>query len=220
MEERLKVFIRGVKGRGKEVIETLTNLGAENVWNYCGSFPGHIYFIGYDGVLDNAEDDSKLARLVMEYCREIKLPEQLMDGAVLINDDSHMYAVFSHIDVESTFIAYMQASEDGAVSYENGVRCNMEDYRLATDEEVERFYELLHKHGKEWDDEKKILVEWKWEPKIGVYYFFLSSDLSFGNTPNDGLPIDVGRIRCGNCFRTREEAEAMAEKIKKLLNGE
>lgn len=216
----MKVFIRGDIDRGKEVIETLTNLGAVNRSNYQGDSPKSLYYVDHKRGIRCSWIDNEVGKIIMDNYSEIKLPEQWKDGDVLIKYDFPMYAIFSHIDVESTFIAYMQASEDGVVGYENGVRCNMENYRLATDEEVNRFYEILHKHDKYWDDEAKILVEWKFEPKIGEDYFYFDTDLSVGNTPNDGLPIDESRIRCGNCFRTMEEGEAMVGEIKRLLEGE
>lgn len=74
-------------------------------------------------------------------------------------------------------------------------------YRLATPSEIEHFHELM------------------WKPGNNEDYFFVFSDLSVRSTSNDGIVIDEVRIRRGNCFRTREEAKAMAEKIKKLLKG-
>lgn len=220
MEDRQRVYIKGVPGRGDEVIKMFEDRGVKKNCFLACTDPDLIYYISHDGIIQSVSYNNELGKVIMDNYREIKLPEQWMDGDVLVGRGGDIFAVFRHMDIKSSFIAYMQASEDGAVDYENGVRCDREDYRLATDEEVERFYYLLHKHGKEWDDEAKILMDWKWKPVEGEDYFFLSNGLKAGKTSNDGFDIDVTRIRCGNCFRTMEEAEAMAGKIKKLLNGE
>lgn len=68
--------------------------------------------------------------------------------------------------------------------------------------------------------EKKQLVKWRWKPKEKETYWCICPDgqLSSGIFSND--EFDNGAYNFCNCFRTREEAEAMAEKIRKLLKGE
>lgn len=72
---------------------------------------------------------------------------------------------------------------------------------------------------KDGDAEKKAGCGFEWKPNMGEVYFYLGSDLFVGKTSNDGLELDEGHFHCGNCFRTRKEAEAAAERVKKALKG-
>ena len=54
----------------------------------------------------------------------------------------------------------------GSIRHGEKIVCFIEDYRLATNSEVKRFYKLLNKCGKDWDGEKKQLVDLKWKPKF------------------------------------------------------
>lgn len=219
MENKFKRYIKGVQGRGNEVIKALADLGAENRLSYDGEDPEIIFFISHNHVINGAFEGSELAEVIMDYYREIRLPEQWKDGDLLAGGGGNLFAIFSYT-MESSFVAYMLANEDGVREYEEGVICRREDYRLATDEEANRFHELLHKHGKEWDAEKKKIVEWKWKPKFGELFWVVSG---LGDVTNFTWCDDIIDKKCynlGNCFLTREEAETMAKKIKKLFKGD
>jgi hypothetical protein len=50
MTDEQKVYIRGVEGRGDEVIKMLTDLGADrNGFDWDGNDPKTLYFISYEG---------------------------------------------------------------------------------------------------------------------------------------------------------------------------
>lgn len=219
MEKRFKVYIKGVQGRGNEVIKALTDLGAEKQSFHGSGAPEYLFFINHNHGISCAIIDSEFGQIIMDNYREIKLPEQWRDGDLLAGRGGNLFAVFSHKEKEFSFVAYMQASEDGVQEYSDGVICNREDYRLATDDEIVKFYRLLHKHGKEWDAERKKLVNWKWKPKFGEEYFVVNTLGRIDNYRWDDDIVDNGFYNVGNCFPTREEAETMAKKIKKLLKG-
>lgn len=60
----------------------------------------------------------------------------------------------------------------------------------------------------------------RWKPKYGGQYYFI--DIKGGILQKIWSDTQVDNLcyKFGNCFRTKEEAEAMAEKIKKLLHSE
>lgn len=220
MKDEQKVWIRGVESRGSEVIKMLEDRGGKNRRGWKGNEEKLIFFIDHGGYIESTGLDSEFGKIIMDNYRELCLPEKWKDGDVLICRDCKLYAVFSHIDVKSSFVAYMQASKDGEQEYETGVQCNREDYLLATPSEVEHFHELLHKHGKEWDAEKKQVVSWRWKPKINETYWFITGSNTIMRSVWADTFLDNEYFKFGNCFRTREEAEAAAERVKKALKGE
>jgi hypothetical protein len=57
----------------------------------------------------------------------------------------------------------------------------------------------------------------RWKPKVGDAYYFFDSDFNVTITHYDGYTWDEDRIAMGNCFNTKDDACAAAEKIKALL---
>lgn len=228
MEDKQKVWIRGVDGRGKEVIKMLEDLGGKNVDGMEGEYPDTLYYITHFGNIYFIEDYDEMANIIMDYYKEIKLPEQCehqerwKDGDVLYSEKDGLFSVFdgsvcmNDNGFQSTG-AYFGVTENGFCTRGNfgGKGCP----HLATPSEVEHFHEILHKYGKEWDAEKKQFVEWRWKPKRNEEYWAITPEGDIDLYRWEDAIDDSKYYDFGNCFRTREEAEAMAEKIKKLLKG-
>lgn len=218
MEDRQRVFVRGVKGRGDEVLKMLENRGGENYY-LDGADPEYLYFINHKGSISLTLLDSEFGKIIMDNYTELSLPENWKDGDVLVDrHDSQIMVLYEFVsDKEADlFNAHIRLNGDMIILHSLEVR---KRFRIATDQEIERFYEILHEHHKDWDDRKKELVNWRWKPKNGetIYYFdeigqILSDSYDdFSNGPLSDF---------GNCFHTREEAEAAAERVKKALKGE
>lgn len=219
MKDSQKVYIKGVPDRGEEVIKALTDLGGKTN-NLNGSIKDWIYFIDHDDSINFAHLSSETAKIIMDNYKEVKLPEKWRDGDILICRDCKLYVVVSYICTnQKFFIACIQADKDNVQEYKDGLLCHTEDYCLATDKEVKEFYEILHKNRKDWDAEKKQLVDWKWRPKDGEVYWVISSDGGVETYTWYDYPKDRGCFNFGNCFKTKEEAKTMAEKVWKLLKS-
>lgn len=59
-----------------------------------------------------------------------------------------------------------------------------------------------------------------WKPEVGEEYFFVNNDLSIYCFCNYNDEEDRYNFEIGNCFRTGERAEQVAEKIRLLLRLE
>lgn len=81
-KQKQKVWIRGVEGRGDEVIKMLTDLGAKNCDGLAGNDPNRVYSITTDGAIACTRDGVTIETL-KTYYREIKLPEKWVTGYVL-----------------------------------------------------------------------------------------------------------------------------------------
>ena len=219
MEDRQRVFVRGVNGRGDEVRQSLIDLGGKVYRYFNYSVPGYLYFINHDGEIRYAAESSEFGKIIMDNYTELSLPENWKDGDVLVDrHDSQIMVLYEFVsDKEADlFNAHIRLNGDMIILHSLEVR---KRFRIATDQEIERFYEILHEHHKDWDDKKKELVNWRWKPKNGetIYYFDeigqILSD-SYDDFSN-GTLSDFA-----NCFHTREETEAAAERVKKALKGE
>lgn len=219
MKDEQKVWIRGVEGRGSEVIKML---GGEN-YLLGGDNPGYIYYISHDGEISFVLVESEFGKIIMDNYRELHLPERWKDGDVLINVQfSDIFAVCKSAcnARDNAYHCYMYADFGCDEIDAEGCDILRSYYRLATPSEVERFHDLLHKHGKEWDAEKKELVDWRWMPKRGEGYYYFDWGGDVIKLEWEGASDDLDCYHFGNCFRTHEEAKVAAEKVKKLLKGE
>lgn len=220
MKEEWKVYIKGVPNRGNEVVKALTDLGAKEPF-YTGSYTNEnfIFFINHKGEIDYVSLDTEQAQIIMDNYCEITLSEKWNDGDLLICHmlSGNRYAVYSD-DSElmkcNTIITYVDVD-----NYTYGINglFDKDDFKLASNKEYKEFYELLHKHGKDWSDEKKQVVDWKWIPEMSLFYFInIDGKVKFGIYDKER---DNVMFNFGNCFKTIEEAEAARDKIKNVLNN-
>lgn len=230
MKKEWKVYIKGVQNRGEEVKQTLINLGGKIIRNYSYGALDSLFFINHYGEIRYASEFSEMGKIIMDNYKEIKLPEQWKNGDILINTDGSDYKVFWEYDSDSDTSFYAHnvsihingtlTTYSGSIWHGEKMVCFIEDYRLATPSEAKRFHELLNKCGKDWDAEKKQLVDWKRKPKKGERYWFIGGHGQIRSYVWNNDFADIDFFNFGNYFKTKEKAEAMAKKIKKLLNTE
>ena len=88
---------------------------------------------------------------------------------------------------------------------------------LSTKEEKQMLLYALHADGKDWDAENKRIIEYKWKPKVGEYYYTLDSSFTPYSIPFMEDSLDRKLLKIGNCFKTKEESEAKAKEILEIL---
>lgn len=228
MKEEWKVFIRGVEGRGDEVKQALINLGGKVINNYSYGALDSLFFIDHYGEIRYAAETSEIAKIIRDNYREIKLPEKWKDGDILINNDGTCYKIFSECDPHNAnlFYAYNVSISviDGKITHYPDVAwsCYRKKYSIATPSQIERFYELLHASNKDWDANKKQLVDWEWKPKKGEDYWTIIVGITIYKLKLTwaGSEADKIRYELGNCFRTCNKADDMLNTIKLLFNKE
>lgn len=217
MKEEWKVYIKGVQGRGEEVKQALINLEGKVIHNYSYGDSDSLFFINHYGEIRYAAETSEIAKIIRDNYREIKLPEKWKDGDILYNETNKEFAVVKYkckFDSD-VVVTYFVTCYGGYLTNKSIYTGN---FRLATKSEIAQLYERLHSIGKDWDAKNKKLVNCRWKPKMGEGYFFIDSigEIHLGtiSSYNNKELFDFG-----NYFKTKEEAEAIAEKIKKLLNA-
>lgn len=172
MKEEWKVYIRGNKDRGDDVIKALTDLGAVNYWEYEGNCTDSIYYIRHDGYIGHLLYETEFAQILMDNYRKINLSEKWKDGDWKDGDllvchmlSGNRYAVYSDdSELIGCGIIITYADVDNHTYGINGL-FDKKDFTLASDEEHKEFHELLFKHGIDWDADKKQLVNRKRKTK-------------------------------------------------------
>ena len=136
MEEKKKVWIRGRKGCGKEIVKVLEVLGATNPLEMACEDEDTIYFIDHKNRIFCVLAGSEAESIIMDNYREIKLPEQeWKDGDVLICDKwPGQCAVFKKYREDGVFETYL-TFDDGGISF--NATAPVEFYHLASGKELE-----------------------------------------------------------------------------------
>ena len=113
-------------------------------------------------------------------------------------------------------VTYNGYCEIYVVSYNDW--CVYDDARIATEEEKQFLLDALHAEGKDWDAENKKIVEYRWRPKHGEPYYMINTLFKVLRFTWQSYSFDFDLLKSGNCFKTKEEAEAKANEIIKILN--
>ena len=95
--------------------------------------------------------------------------------------------------------------------------CVCYDARIATEEEKQSLLDALHADGKDWDADKKQIVDYRWKPKEDETYYYIDSFLDVCSSYWDVDSADNLAYSRGNCFKTEEEAHKYADKFSKIL---
>jgi hypothetical protein len=147
MEEKKKVWIRGRKGCGEEIVKVLEGLGAELADSSCDD-ENYVYFITHNDKIIGAPLDFEVAAIVMDNYKEIKLPgQEWKDGDVLVCDKwPGQCAVFKKYREDGVFETYFTV-DDGGISFNATAPVGL--YHLASGKEFEdaakMFYTVCRK---------------------------------------------------------------------------
>ena len=132
-------------------------------------------------------------------------------GDILISRDKGVTLIFDKmLDADSFIDIYYL----GVLPY----RCFvLENFRLATEEEKQLFFDKMKEKGLRWNAEEKKVEEIKWQPQKGERYFFVNASCETGSIICLENYIDELLEKACNQFRTEELAEKAAEAVRETL---
>jgi hypothetical protein len=142
MEEKKKIYIRGRKGHGSEIIDIFTRLGATNASEISCENEDTVYFIDPNNKINWAFINSLVGIIIMDNYKEIELPlYSWKEGDILVyNSNPNCHAVFKKYNDCKTFEAYFILYDKAA--YFDAL-AHVEDYRRANKEEIENLPPLF-----------------------------------------------------------------------------
>ena len=101
-----------------------------------------------------------------ESCKDLMIEEtEFEDGDIIAFGNlgfPPIMAIFKGYwknDINDPGLIYHVCLHMGTVDYYNGVLCNSDNLRLATEEEKQKLFDALKKDGKQWNSEKKCIEE-------------------------------------------------------------
>lgn len=89
--------------------------------------------------------------------------------------------------------------------------------RSSTEEEKQFLLDALHADGKDWDADKKQIVDYQCKPKIGDNYYYIDCFLDVVDDIWSDDRMDALVYTSRNCFKTKEKAQRYADKFSEIL---
>lgn len=153
----------------------------------------------------------------------LDLPEPIYNkGNYLVIDlgNTHYRTFILQKTTEHAVLYYVSAVRRG-LCYDSNWSIVLEDpIRNATPEEIQELNDQLAAKGKCWNPDTMQIEKLRWKPKENTKYFHIIITGGVAQI-NDyiwrGDKVDRNIYKLGNYFKTKEEAEAKLEQIKKLL---
>ena len=131
---------------------------------------------------------------------------------------------------DNAFI-YKSTDKDGFHSYYVGIdnskqlfistftsnRWDNSNLDYATEDEKQLLFDKMKEQGLKWNAEEKRVEKIRWRAPEKSNYWCCSIDLSVMKTADYRYEADQKMYNCGNYFRTKEQAEAAAKRVKEVL---
>ena len=87
----------------------------------------------------------------------------------------------------------------------------------ATEEEKQTLFDKMKEQGLRWNAEKKRVETIRWRAEDGKVYYYVGNQGIIMADNEDGVCVDENRYKFSNYFRTSEQVEEAAKRIKEVL---
>lgn len=92
-----------------------------------------------------------------------------------------------------------------------------EEVRLATEEEKQLLFDKMKELGLQWNAEDKRVEKIRWRAEYGVGYFYVDNQGRKIAKNEDCEFVDEDRFAFGNYFRTEDQSEEAARRVREAL---
>lgn len=117
------------------------------------------------------------------------------------------------------FRDYASLNFDGNVLISNDTEwiTNPAGWHIAKEEERQLLFDKMAEHGLRWNAEEKRVEKIRWRAKDGKEYYYVGNQGTLMVDKEDGHCADENRHEFSNYFRTSEQAEEAAKRMKEVL---
>lgn len=144
--------------------------------------------------------------------------EEFKRGDVIVSKMNEILLVDVYSFENYRLRSFVHIRQDGMLSDSSYSLWN-ENYtwRYATEEEKQLLFDKMKEQGLKWNAEEKKVEKIRWRAKKGEEYRFMNTDFTTVCTTELGDDVDTNRYDALNYFRTKEQAEEAAKRIKEVL---
>lgn len=155
---------------------------------------------------------------VIIFEKEESKEQEFKRGDVIVSKMNEILLVDVHSFENYRLRSFVHIRQDGMLSDSSYSLWN-ENYtwRYATEEEKQLLFDKMKEQGLKWNAEEKKVEKIRWRAKKGEEYRFMNTDFTTVCTTELGDDVDTNRYDALNYFRTKEQAEEAAKRIKEVL---
>lgn len=153
--------------------------------------------------------------------------QKFKDGDVLVsvvNGKRHNAFIYESTDEKGFHSYYIGIDVCGQLSFNEFLSCRWgnDDLSYATEEEKQILFDKIREKGLNWNAEEKRVEKIRWRAKEGEKYSYVNSNMevSTSRRPKDGnfkYDYESNNYFSYNYFRTQEQAEEAAKRVKETL---
>lgn len=147
-----------------------------------------------------------------------KEKKEFKRGDVIVSKMNEILLVDRH-SFENRILKSFVYIQQGENLYEHFYFLWNEEYpwRLATEEEKQILFDKMKEHGLRWNAEEKKVEKIRWRAEDGYGYFYVDSQGRKTAKNEECKFVDKDRFAFGNYFRTIDQADEAARRIKETL---
>lgn len=155
---------------------------------------------------------------IPEGCKAI-----VKDGDILVAvvDGKRRNAfIYKSTDAVGFHLFYVGINADGnlLINDSSNGRWGCQILSYATEEEKQLLFDKMEEQGLKWNAEEKRVEKFRWRAKKGEDYFELGRTTFEVYCYTESFDeIDAKLYNCGNYFRTQEQAEGAARRVREAL---
>ena len=147
--------------------------------------------------------------------------QEFKDGDVLVlivNGHRHNAFIYKNTDIRGFHYYYIGLNMDNLISIDNSdSKWGNANLSYATESEKQQLFAKMEEQGLKWNAEEKQVEKIRWRAKEGGDYYFIDVDLTVKSLDDTYITFDNKLWNAFNYFRTKEQAEETAKRVKETL---
>ena len=148
--------------------------------------------------------------------------KEFKKGDILSSGNTILIFKENHEDNISHFRSYYDITNQAGICWIPNNEDNywvIKAFRHATEEEKQLLFKKMKEQGLKWNAEKKRVEKIRWRAEYGCRYYLVTSCLKVGSDIDFRHTGEEERLEFGNYFRTKEQAEEAAKRVKETLRN-
>ena len=150
--------------------------------------------------------------------KEESKEQEFKRGDVIVSTMNEILIVDVHSFENCILRSFVNIKEDGTLFNSSYSSWNEHHaWRLATEEEKQKLFDKMKEQGLQWNAEKKRVEKMRWRAEKGNDYYFIDSFCYLRQDYENSQLMDDRIYNSYNYFRTEEQAEEAAKRVKETL---
>lgn len=145
--------------------------------------------------------------------------EEFKRGDVIVSKMNEILLVDVHSFENCRLRSFVHIQQDGML-FDSSYSLWNENHtwRLATEEEKQLLFDKMKEKGLKWNAEEKRVEKIRWRAKGGKEYFSIDTNIQVCKLFEENKFCDNAFYDALNYFRTKEQAEEAAKRMKEVLH--